>query len=253
MRSCIFCGDRASTKEDAWPKWLMQLLNGTTAGRMEAERDGQALQSWSAVKPELKVRFVCARCNNGWMSQLEVRVKPIVVALFGENQVTLNSGAQTALAVWSVKSAMVYEALSLNRSWFFTESEHRALRETLQPATQTSVWLAKCVGWKSAFCIAKDLTGTVENSAEKVKAYITTMGFGPLAIQVCSLKLPISDAPNIAVTGHQNPGPWNHITLNIWPVQQEQVTWPPSIGLSSELGLQAFSERWSPIANDFND
>lgn len=246
MRSCVFCDGRASTKEDAWPLWLMRLLGGTPAGRIEAERGGQESLSWRAVKPELKVRFVFASCNNGWMSQLENRVKPIVEALFSEEPVTLDSGDQTALTVWSVKNAMIFEALRHNRPWFFVESERRALGETLQVTPRTSVWIAKCVGHGGAFCSASDLKGIAGVSANQVEVYITTMGFGPLAIQVLSGRLPEVVAPNPSMTADQRPGPWDRVTLRIWPVQQERVVWPASIGLSGEVGLEAFSKRWSP-------
>jgi hypothetical protein len=214
---------------------------------MEAERDGKVLRSWRKLKPEQTVNSVCARCNNGWMSELENRVKPIVEALFSEEPVTLKSDDQATLALWSVKNAMVFEELRGAQSRFFVQTERKALKETLQPTQLTSVWIAKCVWHGGPYCSASNLSGVVEASADQVKAYITTMCFGPLAIQVGSIKLPESIGPGTNVTADMRPGPWPSTALQIWPTQQEQVCWPPSVDLLGEAGLEEFRRRWSPV------
>jgi len=248
MRSCIFCEGRATSKEDAWPLWLMRRLGATEAGRVEAQRGRQAPWTWHTGKAGLKVGFVCASCNNGWMSQLENRVKPIVEGLFGEEPVALDRSDQTTLAAWAGKNAMVFEALRLKASWFFTNSERRTLRESLRLPSWTSIWIAKCAGQVGAYCSASDLSGVAEVSSAQVKAYVTTMAFGPLAIQLLSSKLPSSIPQSTTVTADLRPGPWDKVTLQIWPIQSERVAWPALMGLSGEIGLDTFSKRWSPAS-----
>ena len=243
MRSCIFCDNRPSTKEDAWPLWLIRLLR-TGPGRIDGERGGRRFV-WRVVEPGLKVKFVCARCNNGWMSDLENRVKPIIETLVGEERVTLSSVDQATLATWAVKNAMVFEALRFGRSWFFAKTDRVALREALSPTPWTAVWIAKCVEPPGAFCSASNLSGVAGRLADQVKAYVTTMCFGPLAIQVLTYKLPSSVALSANVTAEPKPGPWEQVTIPIWPAQLAPVAWPPSLGLSGELGIEAFSKRWS--------
>ena len=113
MRYCIFCEDRATSKEDAWPLWLMRRLGATEAGIVEAQRGKQKSNTWKSGKAGPKVRFVCASCNNGWLSRLENRVKPIIEGLFDEESVTLECSDQKTLVAWGVKNAMVHEALRL--------------------------------------------------------------------------------------------------------------------------------------------
>ncbi len=248
MRSCIFCNGRASTIEDAWPLWLVGLLGRIPPGRMEAERAGQETRIWKAEKPELRVKNVCDHCNNGWMSDLENRVKPIIKALFTKESVTLDSYDQTTLTVWSLKTAMVYETLRSNQPWFFDEAERRELMDTLKPIQHTSVWIAKYMGGWTTFCTARDHKGNVIESDDPVKAYITTMCFGPLALQVFNSKFPISIPSGTHITYNFRPGPWDSGTLQIWPSQKEPVIWPASVGLSGEDELMAFSERCRPIS-----
>jgi hypothetical protein len=52
MRMCMFCGDKASTGEDAWPQWLMKRFPVPSTARMYAERGGRNLGNWPTSKPE---------------------------------------------------------------------------------------------------------------------------------------------------------------------------------------------------------
>jgi hypothetical protein len=247
MRYCIFCEGRATSKEDAWPMWLTRRLGATEAGIVEAQRGKQKPNTWIAGKAGLKVRFVCASCNNGWLSRLENRVKPIIEGLFDEESVALGFSDQNTLAAWGVKNAMVHEALRLGTPWFFMNSERNAMRDSLQLPPLTSIWIAKCIEHNGVYCKASDLSGVSDVSKDLVKVYVTTMGFGPLAIQVVCRKFLNSIPTIMEVTTDMQLGPWDQVTLQIWPIHVKQIIWPASMGLIGEHGLDKFSERWSPV------
>lgn len=93
-RSCIFCLSRRDlTGEHAFPVWLGKALgpSATRLGEQQFTKDGRLLRSYNAPGFSLKSNAVCKKCNNGWMSQLETSVKPVLepVAL-GEWPVTLS-------------------------------------------------------------------------------------------------------------------------------------------------------------------
>jgi hypothetical protein len=244
MRTCIFCGERATTNEDAWPLWLMRRLLQNTTGTMESQRGQNSTQVWKLARPELKVKFVCAACNNGWMSKLEVQVIPIVEKLFNDNSITLDSKAQEALSSWGVKNSMVFEALRLNEPWFYTSEERLALKDNVQLPMRTYVWLARCVEHNGAICMATNLSGITAAPMGKATGYVTTMGFGTLAIQVLSVRLAKWVSPNAEMKLRMKGGTWDDATVSIWPVQEPMITWPPSLGISGEAGIQAFNDRW---------
>jgi hypothetical protein len=246
MRACIFCGDRVNSKEDAWPLWLMRQLGNTEMGIVEAQRGMHPPKKWLSTKYPLRIGFVCKTCNNGWMSELENRVKPVIERFFLDEQVTLDQNAQTILAIWSCKNAMVYEALRYNPPWFFTTQERNTFRESLHLPSQTSIWIAKSIGLTGLFCSASDLNGIATESHNQVKAYVTTMGFGPIAIQILNGKFSTPIHQNITITGDLQPGPWEQTTIQIWPISNDKVSWPNEIGLNGELGLDNFSQRWKP-------
>jgi hypothetical protein len=139
MRSCIFCGERASSKEDAWPLWLLRRLGADGPGQMSAERGNDPARTWRLVRAGWKVRCVCLGCNTGWMSDLENRAKPTVERLFSESPIALTSEDQRAMSSWATKNAMVFEALRLQPSWSFTAQERKRLRESSQLPERTTV------------------------------------------------------------------------------------------------------------------
>jgi hypothetical protein len=104
-RACLFCGEPANSREHAFPQWLNTLapLRGRALNTRESGTRG-----WLAGGFDHKVRQVCRRCNNGWMSQLEVVSKPLVTELAtDERSAPLSVGEQIKLAAWLYKTAIM--------------------------------------------------------------------------------------------------------------------------------------------------
>jgi len=250
MRNCIFCGERASTKEDAWPLWLVRRLPTPHGVRIEARRRGKSLEGWKALRHGITVRFVCAECNNGWMSQLETRAKPVVEKFLDEPQFQLSREEQSTLAIWMAKNAMVFEALRGHRVWFYDQDEREALRLSRTIPARTTVWLAKCLNLPGAYCSATDHSETARQGPDETRLYVTTMAFGKLALQVATARLAPALPPDAPVTVDVTPGPWEQCTLSTWPTPSESLAWPPQVDLVGELGVEAFHSRWGKDSDE---
>ena len=244
MRHCMFCKGQSLTNEDAWPNWLMKAMPGVGPGTNYAARGEADLKPWMSQKPQQRVKYVCGKCNNGWMSQLENRVKPIVDNIYNLKSFDLDSVSQMILAVWSVKSAMVFEALRPTPSWYFVDSEREALMKSLDMPSWTYVWVAKCLNYQGVFTSGVDLGGIVNTLSEPVKGFVTTLGFGPLAIQVLNIRFAAAPDPSAKLMIDRPTSSLDSATLPIWPSQQQIVSWPPSSELSGESDLEALSKRW---------
>jgi len=244
MRTCIFCSNKASTSEDAWPRWLMNRFPNTSTSRMDAERGGNKLGNWHAAKPKLQVKWLCACCNNGWMSRLEDEAKPILEYIFNDKLKDIGVSAQLTLARWAVKTAMVLESIDSRRSWFYSDSERRLMRTVQSLPPRTSVWIAKCINQPNIYSAAKDLWTTLSNDG--FHAYVTTMAFGSIAFQIVSIKTPTAIPKNINVTYDVTEGPWDQTLVQVWPTALNSIMWPPNYGLNSEFGLEALTTRISP-------
>jgi len=73
------------------------------------------------------------------------------------------------------------------------------------------------------------------------------MVFGSLALQVARVNLPDESQSATTVTADLRPGPWEQATIQIWPTLLDAVSWPPPQGLLGDEGIQALSQRWSPV------
>jgi hypothetical protein len=240
----MFCKSQSLTNEDAWPIWLMKAIPGAGPGTNYATRGEADLKPWMSQKPQQKVKYVCRKCNNGWMSQLENRVKPIVDNIYNLKSVDLDSVSQMILGVWSVKSAMVFEALRPTQSWYFLDSEREAMMNSLDMPSWTYVWVAKCLNYQGVFTSGVDLSGIVNTLSEPVKGFVTTLGFGPLVIQVLNIRFSEAPDPSAKLMIDRPTSLLDSATLPIWPSQQQIVSWPPSNELSGESDLEALSKRW---------
>ena len=77
---------------------------------------------------------VCAHCNNGWMSALEVSVQPYLTPLLTGQRVELSREALRLIAKWTYKTAMVCDVINpVNGLRYFTDDERHALMRTLEP------------------------------------------------------------------------------------------------------------------------
>ena len=243
MRTCIFCSNKASTKEDAWPLWLVNRFPTSNTSCMDAERGGNKLGNWLTAKPKLQLKWLCASCNNGWMSRLEVEAKPILESIFDDKLKDIDTLAQLTLARWAVKTAMVLESIDSERSWFYSDDERQLMPVLQSLPPRTSVWIAKCINQPNIYSAAKDLRTTPSNDG--FHAYATTMAFGSIAFQIVSIKTPAAIPENVTVTYDVTEGPWDQTIVQVWPTTQKSIAWPPKYGLNSEFGLDTLTERLS--------
>jgi hypothetical protein len=249
MRACIFCGEQASSKEDAWPpRWLTKrFLTSSELAHVEAERGGVSLGKWRASGGNIRVGCVCGACNNGWMSRLEEAasqvVAPLIESLFEQQKQEIDTRSLPTLAAWSVKTAMVLESFNPDLRPFYSTSERTQIRLTRTIPQGTFVWLAVCAEQKAIYAAAKHLAG--RDRSPGLSGLATTMVFGPVAIQVLSYRVPAAIPADTKVTFELREGPWDEVLVPVWPIQGSPM-WPPRQGLLGEIGLELLAERFSP-------
>lgn len=158
---CFFCGlPEQMSKEHAWPQWLGRGVevgptqtNWSTGYGRTAENELTEYPSFASEKPgsvlTTRIREVCQRCNNGWMSQLETSVKPLLERLwqptyvFGRIAVGVDDAA--VLAVWAAKTAWIRERSSKG-GVTPTAEMRRQLMDRQLPPEFTHVWIARHTG-----------------------------------------------------------------------------------------------------------
>jgi hypothetical protein len=104
VSGCIFCGlgDRPMTREHVFAQWLIRKVHGARLIPSDVAIDASAGADERIAR--LTVR-VCAVCNAGWMSSLEVSFRQLV---FGRARAgALHAPDRTTLSRWFTKTAIL--------------------------------------------------------------------------------------------------------------------------------------------------
>lgn len=110
-RACLFCGDTELTREHVFPQWLLDECNIRKA-KMDMEHHafyGEKISERPLTLNSLINGLICRECNNGWLSQLESQVKPVLINLLNtsDNFVTLLKEHNKLLSMWAFKTAII--------------------------------------------------------------------------------------------------------------------------------------------------
>lgn len=245
MRPCRFCSAPADSLEDAWPRWITNQFKGARPSEVRAERGGTRLKPWRTLQPTLTIRCVCQGCNNGWMSELEQAVSPILQPLLTGQECSIAVSGQAVISLWAVKTAMVLEALDPIEKRAYDEIQCARLRERAAIPWRTSIWLAPSLdpAW---FMSTKNRH---VGASQAVIGASTTMAFGHVAVQVLTMRVPETVGPQTEVTTDVRRGPWPQTTVQIWP-PRVAFNWPPAMAVQGEAGLDALADRFSASDHD---
>jgi len=133
-KTCIFCnGNGRKSKEHLWPVWMQEHLpligNGGNISQIETFRWKEQTGTKRQVRPghltTKKLRVVCQVCNNGWMSELESEVKPILIRILNREAIDLFARDQQILARWIAVKAIIGE--HSEQETYMTPSHDRML------------------------------------------------------------------------------------------------------------------------------
>jgi hypothetical protein len=242
-RKCVFCGAPADSQEHVWPNWAASLLadEGPLPHFQQVIQEGRPGEErrFSKHAYSVTVGVVCKKCNNGWMSDLELRVKPYLEAMLHGRGRDLHEGGLRTLGAWALKtSMMMVEQLYGAKRRVIPEVEHAHLFEHREPSERVRVWMAS-YAWSQAVALGSpwgvdaetDDTGPREWEPDRGARDIwaVTILFGPVVFQVFGTTiLPLLDGLELH-TKH---------THRVWPYVDD-FTWTRTPGFDDEE-LRAF-------------
>jgi hypothetical protein len=133
---CLFCGNKAGSREHLWPAWIHKRLQITAPIRIAIGKKPVQISG----NPEIKVKTACGTCNNGWMSTLEGQCVPLIGSLMQDISTPLGDSQQSLLTAWALKTAMVTDSTNkITRNLFYEKSEREKLRAVgIEPGTHGS-------------------------------------------------------------------------------------------------------------------
>lgn len=133
-KACIFCnGNGRKSKEHLWPVWMHEHLpligDGGNISQIDTfrwkDQTGSKRQVRQGHLTTKKLRVVCQVCNNGWMSELEREVQPMLTKILGRETIDLCGRDQGILARWIAMKAIIGE--HSEQETYMTPSHDRML------------------------------------------------------------------------------------------------------------------------------
>jgi hypothetical protein len=119
VRECAFCGGEIGENdppEHVIPKWMgkfrpkgavfLHTMRPEMRGDMELPAH---LPEFRAKNFELTADSICARCNHGWMSDLETKSSPLLTPMIEGKAVGLDIERQVLVSTWVAKTALTFD------------------------------------------------------------------------------------------------------------------------------------------------
>ena len=169
--TCAFCPFNGRlSKEHFWGDWLRPHLRAFVVGNPKTkhtvsltaasgdrvfmhQRKRGSLELRDGDARDQTLRVVCETCNNNWMSQLQTRAKPTILALVRGEWPLIAATERRALAAWCTMFSMVIEfADPPTRA--STPAERAYLKERLEPPPNWTVWIGRALDgdvWRGAW------------------------------------------------------------------------------------------------------
>jgi hypothetical protein len=256
-KSCPFCKRTAVlTNEHLWSAWIGRGLGKTRYAFRQRDANGNIVRQKIRPGLDMKKRAVCAECNNGWMSQLENKVKPILSdAISTGNKTSFDEPQLRTIAQFAFKNAVVADYTAEGRNPFFTTSARRMFAEGLTIPDGVQVWLATFrdpLGHSGFFLSNYNMLKGRSNPRNGFELYVFTFSAGFLVMQVTAsrwinpLIMSRYDAPVV----WQDPLMKDFAT-EIWPLDRTPVAWPPPKAFESQGDIYLFNQRWKKISVSF--
>ncbi len=144
------------------------------------------------------------------------------------------------LALWSCKTAMMFEASRPPDWWAFTDLDRCLLCQKDLMPERVEIWIVKSVNLDTCTGEMRRLT----NPVRPERGGVTTMCFSPLVIQVKKLHIP-TVKPSVHITIDERPGEWSEALMQIWPLGGKPVSWPGKHRLDGYPGFLQLRDRFS--------
>jgi hypothetical protein len=230
------------TREHLWPEWLKAIFPKlgppTHFFGLVGDDDSWVTEKRPAFSRRAKI--VCAECNNGWMSRLEMAAAPLMTPMLtGERRVMLNLDEQAIVAFWVVKTAMTMQlSHPTRRIDGIPVSHYESVYREQRAPNACQVWIGACshddrppnvplamVGRCRIAPLSRFRPIDIAPDQPVRRAYVATMSMGNLAMQVFGHQYVDSHVqlryPNLAGSA----------LVQIWPFRLEKAEWPGSAAL----------------------
>jgi hypothetical protein len=242
-RACVFCGGSPVTQEHGLPRWMAGLFTDDIVDFSRTIQFGgqePEVRPWRGRPFSTKVGAACASCNNGWMSQLESEVAPILTPLIRGQGARLDVVQQHLLATWAVKTMLMLRLIAGDEDASeLDEDAYRWLMQQRSAPSGEQAWIAHYAAdgdaqWPITFhYLAAGVAPPGFTEQPTPNAHCASFAVGHVAFALAGNRL--ENGP-IAVQRNP-PSTWRAL----WPVTGDAVDFPPPDSLAGNSEMQTFA------------
>ncbi len=220
------------------PKWLRNVMpEAWEVGPHVREDAFGRVARWQAVAFSDTVRRTCAKCNNGWMHDLETHAQPLVTPLIHGQAETLDPPQVRIMAFWLAKTVMMLSCA--HQGALIPAAHYRELYARQEPPRQCLVSIGCAADWRreiSDFHFPLRLSGITETTSGAPNAYAISLRVGRFMAQVIGHIIPN------AIIYPETSRP--DVMTEIWP-SVRPLNWPPAKTISdadADVVMRMFPE-----------
>lgn len=226
------------SKEHLWSDWLDPLLplgrehpnHSQIKLKFSHSPEGVLEVSPSSSKHRgpsnsRKLRIVCAKCNGGWMSEIEMAAKEVMTDLILGRSTVITVDQQNALCQWIMLKAIIGEYTDLPMM-AISEADKMFLKNNRAIPPNWKIWIGNFLGGEREWLQKYSHTGgKIHMAGEPVPSLLngqtTTFVINELFMHAASMPpIPLADwMPSRAL-------------LQIWPSSAQDIKWPPELPIS---------------------
>jgi hypothetical protein len=258
---CVFCDGTGLSKEHVWSDWLNTLIpkneahGESSAGLCVAAHTAEVTWTIDPVErsrqgPVIsrKIRKVCEKCNNGWMSEAVNRAKPVVEKMALSECVKLSREEVANLAGWIALTNIMQEFANPAGSSAIPATDRTYLMQHMVPPESWSIWVGHYVGqnWEPF--------GNIHIPFKYKKSDIATEGSADLPdkfeLQLSTFSVRHFLAHAFTSTGASRIGEYRMFVRNmhwnltqIWPATNAGLRWPPAKSIE-DVQLESIIAAW---------
>jgi hypothetical protein len=188
--------------------------------------------------------------NNPASMQRQHDVPKFMSPMSEDFSLSLDRQNQQNLAEWAVKGGMCSDTVEVAvHPRFFTESECHAFKQKRTIPDRTGVFAARFTG-RSLDSNGVDFTLIKPNTVELlVRGHAYTVMVVRVVLQVLSSHPePQHKEKNIRLRAAD--GPWDKLTIQVWPIEKKLANWPPPMSLSTVVAVTYYGHFRTRFKNE---
>lgn len=143
LERCIFCGHDDMTEEHLVADWVLRAFHRSRRPptHLSGSIIGANEMRVSPDPPISTLRALCRECNNTWVSRLDNAAAQALRPLMqGNTKVTLGQAAQTAVAAWTFKTALMFDVLQSGENGPLASLRESFFKDRIAPPG-TTIWM----------------------------------------------------------------------------------------------------------------